>query len=703
MPKQVQFRRGNKAQNDEFTGAVGEISINQESQAIRVHDGSTVGGFELARADLSNVSGGTTSNVGIGTTIPTSKLHVVGDARITGILTVGNSSVTINGTTNVVNVGSSVVINGSSGVITATSFVGDGSKLAGIITSGPGGIVTTTNLNVSGVGSFGNIQISSGIITATSGIVTYYGDGSKLTGISGGGGISGISISTNTTNSNQYIPYATSLGSTTGLGVTSAFIFNPSSGNLGIGTDNPTSKLTVDGNVNVSGIITASSFVGSVTGNLSGTASLASGLTGNPNITVTQLTATRISASSTTGTSGQVLQSTGTGIAWTTAPSGVSISDSNIIGYNQLGIRSDNANGRLEVFGTGNFRVFTEPGTFVVNPGISSIRVRVVGAGGNGGNGALSIIEGPSLPSTTTVAGGGGGGGGGGYAHKVITSFTAPRSYAITVGSAPGGTSSFGSVVSATGGSNGSNGTPALIPPSGLGAGPPASGGVGGTGSGGDVNFTGATGVSGNQTGPGSPAYYERRGYGGSGGAAATQKGNGSGSSVSGLPSFATPSSFYEDATPVILSNGRRVDSRYINRFPFDIFNGSDGTYGVPINSNGSTEVPSTLLTKVDPTAKDGFEGGSGKTVYNAPAGQTWSGLGGNGGTAGGGGGGASGENSPTNSPGGVPTAGGAGGVGGYGGGGGGGGGTLRNPGIWPNSPVGSGGIGGNGIVIVEW
>ena len=83
------------------------------------------------------------------------------------------------------------------------------------------------------------------------------------------------------------------------------------------------------------------------------------------------------------------------------------------------------------------FRSFTTPGTFNTNPGITSIRVRVVGAGGTGGAGAFAP---PASPSSGQD---GGGGGGGGYAHRVITSpsFPAPGSYAVTVGSAPGGTS----------------------------------------------------------------------------------------------------------------------------------------------------------------------------------------------------------------------------------------------------------------------
>ena len=57
MPTQIQFRRGTVAQNNSFTGAAGEISVNTDIDARRVHDGSTAGGFELAKADLSNING----------------------------------------------------------------------------------------------------------------------------------------------------------------------------------------------------------------------------------------------------------------------------------------------------------------------------------------------------------------------------------------------------------------------------------------------------------------------------------------------------------------------------------------------------------------------------------------------------------------------------------------------------------------------
>jgi hypothetical protein len=56
MTKQVQRRRGTAAQHTSFTGAEGEISVNTTNKSVHVHDGTTAGGIEAARADLGNVS-----------------------------------------------------------------------------------------------------------------------------------------------------------------------------------------------------------------------------------------------------------------------------------------------------------------------------------------------------------------------------------------------------------------------------------------------------------------------------------------------------------------------------------------------------------------------------------------------------------------------------------------------------------------------
>ena len=51
MSRILQVRRGTAAQNDIFTGLPGEITMDTDAKTIRVHDGETLGGIALARAD----------------------------------------------------------------------------------------------------------------------------------------------------------------------------------------------------------------------------------------------------------------------------------------------------------------------------------------------------------------------------------------------------------------------------------------------------------------------------------------------------------------------------------------------------------------------------------------------------------------------------------------------------------------------------
>lgn len=44
MATQLQLRRGTTAENDAFTGAVGEVTMGTEKKQLRVHDGVTQGG-----------------------------------------------------------------------------------------------------------------------------------------------------------------------------------------------------------------------------------------------------------------------------------------------------------------------------------------------------------------------------------------------------------------------------------------------------------------------------------------------------------------------------------------------------------------------------------------------------------------------------------------------------------------------------------
>ena len=69
MPTQVQFRRGTTTQNNAFTGAVGEISVDTTLDTVRIHDGSTAGGHRLAK--YSDISAGAVSYTHL--TLPTNR------------------------------------------------------------------------------------------------------------------------------------------------------------------------------------------------------------------------------------------------------------------------------------------------------------------------------------------------------------------------------------------------------------------------------------------------------------------------------------------------------------------------------------------------------------------------------------------------------------------------------------------------------
>ena len=111
----------------------------------------------------------TNAVVGSATTF-TEDLVVEGDARITGILTVGTSSITLDGSANQITVGSGVTIYGNTGIISATQVYAGGSDLSNIVSgvgiATAGGTVGTgaTVLDFRGAG-ISTVTVSSGIAT----------------------------------------------------------------------------------------------------------------------------------------------------------------------------------------------------------------------------------------------------------------------------------------------------------------------------------------------------------------------------------------------------------------------------------------------------------------------------------------------------------------------------------------------------------
>ena len=179
------------------------------------------------QVDDDNLKVSTTGLVGIGTTVPTEALDVRGN----------------------------LVVSGVSSAVTAQA-----------------GILTVTTLNPTEIIGAG-VSIVSGIVTASSGIITFYGDARFLQGM----------------------PTSQWEDTDVGLGVSS--IYN-TGGNVGIATTAPLFTLQVGNDVNsgqkgvgissfgdikASGIVTATGFVGALTGDVTGnvTGNLTGNVTGN--------------------------------------------------------------------------------------------------------------------------------------------------------------------------------------------------------------------------------------------------------------------------------------------------------------------------------------------------------------------------------------------------------------------------------------
>ncbi len=56
MPDQVQLRGGSSADNDNFTGAQREVTVDTTNKTLRVHDGVTAGGHQLVQGTASTSS-----------------------------------------------------------------------------------------------------------------------------------------------------------------------------------------------------------------------------------------------------------------------------------------------------------------------------------------------------------------------------------------------------------------------------------------------------------------------------------------------------------------------------------------------------------------------------------------------------------------------------------------------------------------------
>tara|TARA_B100002019_G_scaffold100448_1_gene86545 strand:+ start:9340 stop:11799 length:2460 start_codon:yes stop_codon:yes gene_type:complete len=167
----------------DYTTSGSNITFTTAPDAALTFYGLVFGG----KVQMSSVDDG--SIYGYNLTSGGPNWDTAGNITITGIATIGTSSIVVNGSTNRVTIGSGATVSSdgiTAGIVTASVFYGDGSGLEGV---------------VAGIGTTGSIN-TTGIITATS----FSGDGSGLTNIGGaleplvyspGIGATGIAADTN--------------------------------------------------------------------------------------------------------------------------------------------------------------------------------------------------------------------------------------------------------------------------------------------------------------------------------------------------------------------------------------------------------------------------------------------------------------------------------------------------------------------------
>jgi trimeric autotransporter adhesin len=201
--------------------------------------------------------------VGIGTSIPREFLDVHGTAKITGLVTATNLTITgVSTFYSNVGVGTAITFNSSTGIISATSFYGDGQYLLNVEqVAVDGWIVNAGSISTTAKVGIGTTLPSSQLDVLgdakISGITTFTG----LVDANGGATIDNIQI-----------------------GVTGDNEIDTSSGNLTI--DSAGGITTIDDNLIVTGSITGNvtgNVVGNVTGNVnsSGVSTFSGGIQGN--------------------------------------------------------------------------------------------------------------------------------------------------------------------------------------------------------------------------------------------------------------------------------------------------------------------------------------------------------------------------------------------------------------------------------------
>ena len=183
MATAIQWRRGNTSQHANFTGLSGEITVDTDLNTLIVHDGSTQGGYRLAKySEISALGTGDITNV-------------IAGSGLTGGSESGNATLALdyeNLTGNLIPSANNTYSLGSLSNVWKDVYVGPGSLYVNgqkVLEDNAGTIQFSADINqnisilTTGLGdievlSGGDIQLKSNVVLSAGKVITVAGGGS---------------------------------------------------------------------------------------------------------------------------------------------------------------------------------------------------------------------------------------------------------------------------------------------------------------------------------------------------------------------------------------------------------------------------------------------------------------------------------------------------------------------------------------------
>lgn len=198
MSKQVAIRRGTATEHASFTGIEGEITVDTTNTSLRVHNGATVGGRQMARADGVNASGDWPINITGNAATATTATSATTAGTLSGTVAIANGG-TGSTTASAARTALGAAASGNNTDITAldqdVSVTATGTIASGTI--GYRGLPQSTNTTLALADAGKHIYTASNIIIPANGSIPFP-TGTAIVIVNSGSATKTISITSDT-------------------------------------------------------------------------------------------------------------------------------------------------------------------------------------------------------------------------------------------------------------------------------------------------------------------------------------------------------------------------------------------------------------------------------------------------------------------------------------------------------------------------